>query len=59
MVNQAENRTEDLLVDFTSIVYAFCARRDGQRRAKRKTEKMVQELKQESHEEAREAGKKG
>lgn len=52
VVNQAENGTEDLLVDLTSIVYSFCARLYGQRRAKRKTEKIVQELEQESREEA-------
>lgn len=44
VVNQAENSTEDLLSDLTSIVYSFCARLYGQRRAKRKTEKIVQEL---------------
>lgn len=44
VVNQAENSTEDLLADLTSIVYAFCARLYGQRRAKRKAEKIVQEL---------------
>ena len=52
VVNQAQNSTEDLLADTRSIVYSFCARLYGQRRAKRKTEKMVQELKQENHEEA-------
>lgn len=52
VVNQAENGTEDLLVDLTSIVYSFCARLYGQRWAKRKTEKIVQELEQESCEEA-------
>jgi putative resolvase len=59
VVNQAENSTEDLLADLTSIVYSFCARRYGQRRAKRKTEKIVQELEQESHEEAQEAPQSG
>lgn len=44
IVNQAENSTEDLLADLSSIVYAFCARLYGQRRAKRKTERIVQEL---------------
>lgn len=44
VVNQAENSTEDLLADLTSIVYSFCARLYGQCRAKRKTEKIVQEL---------------
>ena len=44
VVNQAENSTEDLLADLTSIIYSFCARLYGQRRAKRKREKIVQEL---------------
>ncbi len=44
VVNQAENGTEDLLADLTAIIYSFCARLYGQRRAKRKTEKIVREL---------------
>lgn len=44
VVNWADNSTEDLLADLTSIIYSFCARLYGQRRAKRKTEKIVQEL---------------
>ena len=44
VVNHAENGTEDLLSDLTSIMYSFCARLYGQRRAKRKTERIVQEL---------------
>ena len=44
VVNQAENGTEDLLADLTAIVYSFCARLYGQRRAKRKTEVIVHEL---------------
>jgi predicted site-specific integrase-resolvase len=44
VVNPAQNDTEELLADLTSIIYSFCARLYGQRRAKRKTEKMVQEL---------------
>lgn len=59
VVNQAENSTEGLLTDLTSILYLFCARLYGQRRAKRKTEKIVQELERESHEEAQEASPKG
>jgi putative resolvase len=54
IVNQAENVTEDLLSDLTAMIYSFCARLYGQRRAKRKTEKIVRELKaeqEESHEE--------
>jgi putative resolvase len=49
VVNQAENSTEDLLADLTAIIYSFCARLYGQRRAKRKTEKIVQELEAEQH----------
>jgi predicted site-specific integrase-resolvase len=44
VVNVAENGTEDLLADLTSIIYSFCARLYGQRRAKRKTETIVKEL---------------
>ncbi len=44
VVNQAENSTEDLLSDLTSIIYSFCARLYGQRRAKRTTERIVQAL---------------
>ena len=44
VVNQAENATEDLLTDLTAIVYSFCARLYGQRRAKRTTEAIVAEL---------------
>jgi hypothetical protein len=31
VVNQAENGTEDLVADFTAIVYSFCGRLHGQR----------------------------
>jgi putative resolvase len=44
VVNPAENDKEELLADLTSIIYSFCARLYGQRRAKRKTQKVVQEL---------------
>jgi predicted site-specific integrase-resolvase len=44
VVNTAENDTEDLIADLTSIIYSFCARLYGQRSAKRKPEKIVQEL---------------
>ncbi len=44
VVNQAENGTEDLLADLIAIIYSFCARLYGQRRAKHKTEKIVTEL---------------
>ena len=45
LVNVAENDKEDLLADLSSVIYSFCARLYGQRRAKRKTEKIVAELK--------------
>jgi putative resolvase len=44
VVNLAENGTEDLLADLTSIIYSFCASLYGQRRAKGKTEQLVKEL---------------
>lgn len=44
VVNPAENDKEELFADLVSIMYSFCARLYGQRRAKRKTEKVVQEL---------------
>jgi len=44
VVNVAENGTEDLQADLVSIIYSFCARLYGQRRAKRKTEKIIAEL---------------
>jgi predicted site-specific integrase-resolvase len=37
-------KVEDIIADFVSILYSFCARLYGQRRAKRKTEKIVQDL---------------
>jgi predicted site-specific integrase-resolvase len=41
VVNLAENGKEDLLEDLSSIIYSFCARLYGQRRAKRKTEQIT------------------
>ncbi len=38
------NPLEDLIADVVSIVYSFCTRLYGQRRAKQKTEKLVQDL---------------
>lgn len=49
IVNESENDKEDLLADLTAILYSFCARLYGLRRAKRKTEKIVQELEAEQH----------
>ena len=44
IVNVTENPIEDIIADFVSILYSFCARLYGQRRAKCKTEKIVQDL---------------
>jgi len=44
VVNQAENGMEDLLADLTSMIYSFCARLYGQKRAKGKTERIVEQL---------------
>jgi predicted site-specific integrase-resolvase len=44
VVNLAENGTEEVLADLTSIIYSLCTRLYGQRRAKRKTETIVKEL---------------
>jgi predicted site-specific integrase-resolvase len=44
VVHQAENGTQDVLADLTSIIYSLCARRYGQQRAKRKTDTIVREV---------------
>jgi predicted site-specific integrase-resolvase len=44
VVNVAAASQADLRADWVAIVYAFCARLYGQRRAKRKTEKLRVEL---------------
>ena len=44
VINLANNGRKDLLDDLVGIIYSFCARLYGQRRAKRKTEKIVAEL---------------
>jgi putative resolvase len=51
VVNLAENDKEDLLQDLASIVYFFCARLYGRRRAKRKAERLLEQLqaKDDSH----------
>jgi putative resolvase len=51
VVNGAENDKEDLLADLSSVIYSFCARLYGQRRAKRKTEKIVEEIQSQKGEE--------
>lgn len=52
VVNVAENGTEDLIVDLTSIIYSFTAHLYGQCRAKRKTETIVKELQAKDEEES-------
>jgi hypothetical protein len=52
VVNQAENGTEGLLADLTAIVYSFCARLYGQRRAKRKSSVSVEHVMQSASEDA-------
>jgi putative resolvase len=44
VVNLADTGREDLVADLVAIIYSFCARLYGQRRAKRKTETIVKEL---------------
>jgi len=44
VVNLAENGREDLVADLVAIVYSFCARLYGQRRAKRKSETIMKAL---------------
>jgi putative resolvase len=44
VVNLAEDGQADLLSELVAIVYSFCARLYGQRRAKRKTERITAEL---------------
>lgn len=50
VVNQSDTEKEDLLNDLASIIYSFCARLYGQRRAKRKTERLVEQLQAEEKE---------
>jgi len=57
VVNLAENDKEDLLADLVSVIYSFCARLYGQRRAKRKTETIVEQLKQVEKEGSGETGR--
>jgi predicted site-specific integrase-resolvase len=44
VVNLAANGKASLLSDLVSIIYSFCARLYGQRRAKRKTEQITRQL---------------
>jgi predicted site-specific integrase-resolvase len=46
VVNYEDNKKEDLIQDFVSVITSFCARLYGQRRTKRKTEQLIRELEQ-------------
>jgi putative resolvase len=45
VINQTEEKQEDLMEDLVSVITSFCARIYGLRRSKRKTEKLINELK--------------
>lgn len=45
VVNLVDDKKEDLIQDFVSIITSFCSRLYGQRRCKRKTEKIIAEIK--------------
>ena len=47
VINLTEEKSEDLIQDFVSIITSFCARIYGIRRSKRKTERLIEELKKE------------
>jgi putative resolvase len=49
VVNLAADGQEDLLEDLVAVVYSFCARLYGPRRAKRKTERITAELAREEN----------
>lgn len=44
VINEAEEKKEDLIQDFISIITSFCVRIYGYRRSKRNTEKLIKEL---------------
>jgi len=48
VINESENKKDDLIQDFTSIITSFCEKIYGQRRSKRKTEQLIKELKNDS-----------
>lgn len=52
VINLTEEKSEDLIQDFISIITSFCARIYGIRRSKRKTEQLIEELKNEISREA-------
>jgi predicted site-specific integrase-resolvase len=44
VVNYEDDKKDDLIQDFVSIITSFCARIYGLRRSKRKTEQLIKEL---------------
>ena len=46
IVNESDDEKENLIEDLVSIIYSFCAKLYGLRRAKRKTERIIKELKE-------------
>ena len=45
IVNQTEDKQDELMEDLMAIITSFCSRIYGLRRSKRKTEKIIAELK--------------
>ncbi|MCA2735254.1 recombinase family protein, partial [Microcystis sp. M158S2] len=45
IVNQSEDKQDELMSDLIAIITSFCSRIYGLRRSKRKTEKIIAELK--------------
>ena len=46
VINNVDDKKEELIQDFVSIITSFCSRLYGQRRGKRKTEKITAELRE-------------
>lgn len=46
VADKTENRKDDLMMDFVSVITSFCARMYGQRRGKKKKDKMLEVIKQ-------------
>lgn len=42
VADKTENRKDDLMMDFVSVITSFCARMYGQRRGKKKKDKMLE-----------------
>jgi hypothetical protein len=54
VINNTDDKQEDLMGDLVSIVTSFCARIYGLRRSKRKTEKLISELTKDFEEQSNE-----